>query len=80
MFSCRHFENHLSDYESGQLTGFQRFSFRFHWLICFYCRRFASQYKLMLNVIPQIKWDEDVALSEKITQEVQLNRNHLKGD
>ncbi len=46
MISCQQLNQMSSDYLDGNLTQREKWSIRFHCLMCKYCRRFLTQLRL----------------------------------
>ncbi len=46
MLKCRDVAHQTSDYIDNTMSGWARLRFRFHLLICFYCRRFVNHVRI----------------------------------
>lgn len=51
MLKCRDVAHQTSDYIDNTMSGWPRLRFRFHLLICFYCRRFVNHVRVTRDFV-----------------------------
>ena len=73
MLKCRDVAHQTSDYIDNTMSGWARLRFRFHLLICFYCRRFVNHVRITRDFVrrrPQPEADpSEIERVMKVIQE-----------
>ena len=70
MLTCREFDEFVSDYFEGNLSGYRNFKFALHMKMCSPCRRYIEAYRRSQELGKQVFGQLDAEVPPEVPEEL----------